>query len=71
MIYHCSVIPLATAPRGPKGFLHSLCDKCKTKDCENPIQYKYVSHIGITEKRRCYIGGLQEGIVVSCDGYME
>lgn len=69
--YTCKVVPLISAPRGAKGFLKPLCDKCTTKDCDNPIEFQTISHIGVNQKLRCYRSGNNVGIVLACEGFIQ
>jgi len=68
MQYHCTLKSLSTFVGDPKKFI-TLCDKCQTYDCENPIEFVSISILGVASKHRIYknsTGGYQ---VVRCDGF--
>jgi hypothetical protein len=51
------------------GFLSPLCNKCKTCDCDNPIENKKISLLGITHDMRMFVKGDQVSMVIFCEGY--
>lgn len=70
MKYRCTTIPLFQLISGPAGFLYSLCDTCKTVDCENPIEKKKVSVVGVKKQVKIYMRGNSANFVVECQGYI-
>lgn len=48
----------------------SMCDLCKSRDCENPIESKFVSIIGVNRKMRVYVTRSADHIVTRCDGFV-
>lgn len=71
MQYKCRTIPFHTLIPGQKGYIESLCDTCKSKDCDNPIENHTVSRLGVNGKVRCWVVGNMVSIVVKCEGYLE
>jgi len=71
MQYKCKTIPLTTLLVGPYGLVTSLCDRCLTKDCENPIENKIVSIMGVSRNIRSYMKGDDAYFVIECQGYTE
>jgi len=67
MIYPCKTIPLSQVADSR---IKTMCDLCKSVDCENPIENKWVSVIGIKKKMRVYSTRSTDGIVVQCDGFV-
>jgi hypothetical protein len=70
--YDCKTIPLTKLIPTPNGYLQPLCNKCKSKDCENPIEQKIISVLGVPKKMRVYVLPHSINIVVDCpNGYVE
>ena len=68
--YNCKTIPLTKLVPTPKGFLNPLCNTCRCKDCENPIEEKMISVIGVAKKMRVYMMPYGVNLVVDCEGYV-
>ena len=68
MQYRCTLKSLTTFTGNPSKFC-TMCDKCGTLDCENPIEFVNISILGKTAKHRIYktISGSHQ--VVQCDGF--
>jgi len=71
MKYQCKTIPISHLLIGVSGPILPLCDRCKTKDCSNNIQFKAVSTLGITSEHRVIQRGDDCMFVINCDGYSE
>lgn len=69
MEYKCKTVSLNKLIATPMGFGMPLCQKCKTRDCTNPIEWRSVSFVGINKKVRVFVKGSQISFVVSCNGY--
>jgi hypothetical protein len=69
MEYKCRTIPLARLIIGSKGIMKPLCNECKSKDCENPIETISVSILGKEEKMRVWNSRSTTSMVVQCEGY--
>ena len=70
MKYKCNSLPLTKMIATDKGFLEPLCDNCKTLDCENDIEIKKVSILGITVEYKLLAKKDDSHIVIDCEGYM-
>lgn len=68
--YKCKSIPLTKMIATPKGFLNPLCNSCKTLDCENDIEVKKISVIGITIETKLLSKKDDSHMVIACDGYI-
>lgn len=68
MQYRCTLRPLATFVGDPNSF-KTVCDRCGTLDCENPIEFVNISILGKTSKHRIYktVSGSHQ--VIQCDGF--
>lgn len=69
--YRVKTIPLTKLTVGLNGFVMPKCSTCKTRDCDNPIQSRDVSILGITRNLKVWAIGNRTEIVVDCDGYCE
>lgn len=67
MRYPCATAPLS---RLADSRAKTLCDTCKSKDCENPVEKRPVSIIGVNKLMRVYITKTSVQIVTQCDGYV-
>lgn len=67
MQYPCESRPLS---RCTDARMKTLCDLCKSKDCENPIETKLISIVGISSKHRVYSMKSTDHVVVKCDGFV-
>ena len=65
--YKCKVIPLVKIIPGFK----PLCDRCTCRDCDNPLEKKTVSILGVNKKMKVFAMGTSVGIVASCEGFIE
>lgn len=54
---------------GNKGFAEPLCNTCKARDCENPIEKREVVVTGIAKKMRVWVSGNRVAFVADCEGY--
>ncbi len=70
MEYQCRLINVSQLVATPTGFVTSLCDKCKIKDCDNPIEKVKISILGITKEMKVFNIGTDSRIVVQCEGYL-
>lgn len=70
MQWRCRTIPLTRMIVSNKGFLKPLCNSCKSKDCDNPIENTQVSILGINENIRVYNNKLAVSLVIQCEGYI-
>ena len=68
MQYRCTLRPLTTFAGDPKSF-KTMCDRCGTLDCENPIEFVSISILGKTAKHRIYKTVSGSHHVVQCDGF--
>ncbi len=71
MKYKTQLLSLVNTPIGHKGVLLSLCDTCKTRDCDHVIEKNKVSIFGINSEYRMLVKGNQKYFVVSCEGYSQ
>jgi len=55
----------------PKGFLDPLCNSCQTLDCENDIELKKISLIGITIEAKLLDKKDESYMVIACEGYID
>lgn len=67
---NCKTIPLTKLIPTPKGFLAPLCNTCKSRDCEHPIEQKTISVLGVAKKMRVFVMPYSINLVVDCDGYV-
>lgn len=67
MEYNCKTIQLNTVLNG---IANPLCDKCRSKDCSNPIEKMDVSVFGVIRSLRVYNRGMSPRLVISCDGFI-
>lgn len=67
MNYPCKTHPLTVLADSRA---KTLCDTCKSRDCENPIEKRDVSIIGVNKRMRVYVTKTSIGIVVQCDGFV-
>tara|TARA_Y100000310_G_scaffold57488_2_gene52708 strand:+ start:39919 stop:40107 length:189 start_codon:yes stop_codon:yes gene_type:complete len=54
-----------------RGFAEPLCDFCKTADCDNPIETRKVSILGITKSKKVYVRNDEATFVVACEGFIK
>ena len=52
-----------------KGFLVPLCESCQTEDCENLIETRKISILGVNKDIKFLVKGNDVYIVISCEGY--
>jgi hypothetical protein len=71
MRYRCKTAPVSSLIVTSSGFLTPLCEKCKSRDCSNPIEKKKMSILGITKNVRVYSKGDTSEFVINCQGYIE
>jgi hypothetical protein len=70
MKYKCNSVPFTKMIATNTGFLEPLCNNCKTLDCENDIETRKVSILGITVETKLLSKKDDSHIVVSCEGYI-
>lgn len=68
MQYKCALKPLTTFTGDPGKFM-TMCDKCNSADCENPIEFISISILGKTSKHRVFKTNSGCHQVISCDGF--
>jgi hypothetical protein len=69
--YKCKSVPLMKLVPTAKGFLSPLCDKCKSRDCENPIEKMTVALPVVGNKvMKVLVQGRNVGLVYQCEGYI-
>ena len=71
MQYKCKTVSVSQLIATYSGFVKSLCDRCKSYDCSNPIEKRRISIVGITKEIRVYSSGDNASFVVDCQGYIE
>ena len=69
MEYRCITISMNKLLATPTGFVMPLCQTCKTIDCDNPIETRKISLVGIKEDMKVFVRGTQVRFVVKCNGY--
>ena len=69
MEYKCNIVSAAKLIASPTGFVMPLCQSCKTFDCDNPVESRKVSIVGIKKDIRVFVRGNQIYFVVNCNGY--
>ena len=69
MEYKCSTICIDKMMATVNGFVTPICQSCKTSDCENPIEMKKISIVGIKKDMRVLVRGTRIYFVVKCNGY--
>ncbi len=70
MEYACKSIPISHLPVNSKGISSSLCDRCSSRDCDNPVERISVSILGVSEEHKAYMRGNEPYYVVSCTGFV-
>ncbi len=70
MKYKCKSLPLTKMVPTPKGFLTPLCNECQTLDCENDVELKKISIVGITMEAKLLAKRDEPHSVISCEGYI-
>lgn len=70
MKYKCKSVPMTQMIATPKGFLEPLCNDCETLDCENDIEIKKTSVLGITVESRLLAKRDESHMVIACEGYI-
>lgn len=70
MKYKCKAIPMAKMIPTPQGFLPPLCNDCHTLDCENDIEIRQVSILGINVEAKLLAKRDDAYMVISCEGYI-
>lgn len=71
MKYKCKIQPLLKLIATNKGFFSSLCNSCGTLDCENDIEKKKISLLGINVENNLLVKGDEAYVVISCEGYID
>lgn len=69
MNYRCKTVLLNSLIVGPTGIVMPLCEDCKTTDCDNPIEKRSVSIMGVSRKVRSYMRGDVAYFVIDCQGF--
>jgi hypothetical protein len=68
MQYRCALRSFTKFAGDPTSF-STLCDKCCTQDCDNPIEFVSISIVGKTSKHKVYRTATGIHQVVQCDGF--
>ena len=71
MEYHCKYIQMNKLLVDHTGPIESICTKCKSEDCSNPIEKRKMSVFGITKECRFFVRGSDPMFVIQCEGYVE
>ena len=66
MIHNCETKPLTVLADSRA---KTLCDVCKSLDCENPIEKHKVSIVGIEKEMKVYVTRNSVAVVTKCDGF--
>jgi hypothetical protein len=69
MEYKCKTVSADKLIATPMGFVMPICQECKTGDCENPIEMRKVSIVGIKKDVKVFVRGNQFSFVINCNGY--
>lgn len=67
--YKARTIPLTQLRVGRRGFVESLCTNCKSRDCENPIEWREIPVVGIPKRMRVWVSGNRVAMVDACVGF--
>ncbi len=70
MKYKTKSIPMTQLIATNRGFLQPLCNDCQTLDCENDIEIKKVSILGITVEAKLLAKKDDSNMVIGCEGYI-
>ena len=70
MKYKCKAIPACKMIATPQGFMMPLCDSCGTLDCENDVEIKKISVLGINRETRLLVKRDESHMVIACEGYI-
>ena len=70
MKYKCKAIPFTKMIATNTGFLEPLCNNCETLDCENDIEIKKVSILGINVDMKLLSKKDDSYIVIACEGHI-
>jgi len=71
MEYQCRTVNLNKMLLSHKGPIDSLCTRCKSEDCGNPIEIRKISFFGIAKEHRFFVRSGEPMAVVQCEGYSE
>ena len=71
MEYNCKCFLINKLVINEKGNMDSLCTKCKSQDCSNPIEIRKISIFGVVKKSRLFVRGTEPMIVIQCEGYID
>jgi len=71
MKYKCKTISVSKMLVDHRGFVESLCDSCRTADCDNPIETRKLSILGIIKKKKIFVRGDEAFFVAACEGYIK
>ena len=70
MKYKTKSVPLTQLIATNKGFLQPLCNDCRTLDCENDIEIKKISILGVTVEGKLLAKKDDSYMVIGCEGYI-
>ena len=70
MEYEIEVAPFNKMIIGVKGQMEPLCNNCVCPDCDNPIEERTVSCVGVPKKMKVYVAHNVIKQVVACRGYL-
>lgn len=70
MKYRCRSLPLTKLIPTNKGFMKPLCNYCQTLDCENSIEIKKISLLGVNMEIKLLVKNDDAYMVIDCEGFM-
>lgn len=69
MEYTCTTVSADKLIPTPMGFVMPMCQDCETADCDNPVETRKVSIVGVKKDIKVFVRGNQVSFVVKCNGY--
>lgn len=69
MQYKVKTIPLHKEIISYNKVVEPLCNKCKSRDCDNPIEPTVFSIRGVQSIWKVYVVGQRKSMVVDCTGF--
>jgi len=67
--YKCKTIKVDKLVTSHQGFIKPLCNNCKTTDCDNPIEKRKISVLGINKQMKVFVRGDDVSFVIFCEGF--
>lgn len=71
MRYKCKTLMVNKLVTSHQGFVKPLCSDCKTIDCDNPIEKRKISILGINKEMKVFVRGDDASFVIFCEGYSQ